>query len=568
MEQKLFYILDYDFNLLPEALRDFPYELWPVLDGLYLLAIAQEDAKNVTAYIDKYPYIPKIYGPSEITDDIKSALGAFSFEPYAVSGILRMQEEPLALTGAGVLLAIIDSGIQYDLPAFRDENGQTRIVSLWDQTLEGDKGTRTEGVPYGRVFPEDEINEALKNNNPYEIIPSNDTSGHGTIVASVAAASRQADGERGAAYGCRFVVVKLRRAPAYLTEYYGIENDIECYAEHDILMALQYVQQFQKSFNTPLVILNTLVSSQGNHTGMSLLPIMLGRIGQLRNQIVVAAAGNEGEAAGHYEGRFGGSNEPGGQIVELLVGEGEESFVMEIWGRPPAVFSVGLVSPAGEQVGSAPYRPGQSYRYAFLYSQTVATIDYVATDQASGQELILIRLEKPLAGIWQIRVIPYVSYQESIFDIWLPIRTFLAGDTRFLRPNPEITITDPACGVGVISVGAYQSDTGSFYQKSGRGYTSDGAIKPDLIAPGVNISTPFGSRSGTSLAAAIVAGACAQYLEWAVIRKNDMFVNTAVVKNALIRGAARSDSPVYPNPLYGYGKLDLEKTFELIAGIV
>lgn len=566
MDTKQYFVLDYDFNLLPPSERNFPYELWEAVSGLFILVIDEKDAASVRGYVAKYPYIPKIYGIADITNDMNEAVDQQYTQVLAESGILQVQEEPLALSGQGVIIAIIDTGIQYEEAAFRYENGDTRILSIWDQTLEGEQYASPEGFAYGSEFDEQKLNQALKSDNPLAEVPTYDTSGHGSALAAIAAAGVQEDGSRGAAYLARFVIVKLRRAPEYLTSYYGVAGDEVCFADFDILMALRYVTQFQKPFEKPLVILLGMQTNQGSHTGDALLPVALGQIGKVRNQVVVVPAGNEGEAAGHYHGVIDETNR-NGEVCELLIGEGEEKIVMELWGKPPALFSVGISSPAGEQIGNMLYRPGQSVRYEFLYSQTIVMIDYVATDQTSGQELIVIGLEKPIPGIWQIHVMPYGTYQEGVFDIWLPIRQFLKGDTRFLRPEPETTITEPAGGSGVISVGAYLSSNGRFYQKSSRGFLSDGEIKPDLVAPGDYVSAQFGLRTGTSYAAALLAGAGALFLEWSVVRGNERFVNTAVFKNILIRGATRNRYPFYPNPLYGYGEMNLEKSFDLLAGI-
>lgn len=562
----LYFVLDYDFNLLPEAMRDFPYQLTSVGNGLYILQISEEYLPGVQEYLLKYPYVPKVYGLCEITGDMNTVNDIYALEPLASSGILRLQDGLLQLTGTGVLVAVIDTGIQYDLPAFRDENGMSRIVAIWDQTVELDSIEPPTGFTYGTEFTRENLNQALTYDDPYEIVPSRDVSGHGSAMAYIAAGSKSENQNRGAAYGSELLVVKLRRAPKYLMDYYGIPDQEECYADQDILMALKYVQTFQRAFNKPLVILLGLASTQGSHNGHSFLPDALSDIGSARNQVVVAAAGNEGEAAGHFHGEVTQQEYENGTMVELLVAQGEKSFVFEVWAKPPALFSIGVASPAGEQIANVPYRPRQSFRYTFLYSMTTITIDYLSSDQTNGRELILVRLDEPLAGIWQIHIYGYGLKQEGTFDIWLPNERFLHGDTRFLRPNPDTTITEPAGGRNVISVGAYQSGNGSFYQKSGRGFLSDGVIKPDLLAPGVSIWTPLGTKSGTSMAAAICAGACAQYMEWGVVRKNDLFVNSQVLRNVLVRGAKREDYDVYPNPLYGYGKLDLSRSFDLLAG--
>ena len=136
--------------------------------------------------------------------------------------------------------------------------------------------------------------------------------------------------------------------------------------------------------------------------------------------------------------------------------------------------------------------------------------------------------------------------------------------------NPNITLTAPSYVSDAITVATYNSFDNSIYQNSGRGYSREGQIKPDLAAPGVNITiagnrlgqTPvISSYTGASLAAAITAGAAAQFMQWAVIDGNAPFIRSQELKNYFIRGARREPSDTYPNRIWGYGRLDLYGTF-------
>ena len=188
-------------------------------------------------------------------------------------------------------------------------------------------------------------------------------------------------------------------------------------------------------------------------------------------------------------------------------------------------------------------------------------------EQGSGEELIFFRFLAPTPGIWTIQVTISESNGESSFHIWLPITQFLQSDTYFLRPSPYITLTEPANIREVISVTTYNDTNGSFWADSGRGFTRLGRIKPDLCSPGVNISTVFGKETGSSLAAALTAGAAALFMEWAVVEGNRPQVESRELKNYLIRGADRSPEIDYPSREWGYGKLDIAGTFDVLAGV-
>ena len=172
-------------------------------------------------------------------------------------------------------------------------------------------------------------------------------------------------------------------------------------------------------------------------------------------------------------------------------------------------------------------------------------------EQSTGEELIVMRFELPTPGIWNIRVIAQGEVYSGIFHIWLPIQQFMTGETYFLEPNPNITLTEPAYAFSVITVSTYNDLNNSFYLESGRGFSRTGEIKPDFAAPGVNISTIYGAMSGSSLAAAITSGAVAQFMQWAVVQGNKILVESVEIKSFFIRGASRDGNLVYPNPEWG-----------------
>ena len=208
---------------------------------------------------------------------------------------------------------------------------------------------------------------------------------------------------------------------------------------------------------------------------------------------------------------------------------------------------------------------GQPVTYGFVYERSRITIQAILVEPASGSQLILIRLETPTPGIWTFRVSGEGEVHNGEFHMWLPITSFLNTEVYFLRPDPYTTLTEPAMAREVISVSTYDAGNSGFYADSGRGFARDGAIRPDIAAPGVDVPTPMGSRTGSSLAAAICAGGVAQLFQWAVVEQNNRFAESREIKSYLIRGAARNADTIYPNREWGYGRLDVEGIFRTIS---
>lgn len=506
-----------------------------------------------------YNYVPKLYG----------LMQAVPYDPISLisSGILQLQRPPLELTGRNVIVGIIDTGIRYENEVFRRSDGSSRILSIWDQTLQ--TGTPPEGFLYGTEYDNDVINEALRADTPRDIVPSYDENGHGTAIASVAAGSRVSDGLQfnGAAPDADIVVVKLKEAKQYLRAYYHIPEGVVCYEDADLMMAVKYVQQLAVPLKRPVVLFLGIGTNMGDHTGDDALSLYLNYVAERRNRAVVVCGGNEGNAAHHYEGAVNNNTLNNRDDVEIRVGPGERGFVLELWGTVPYLFNVSVRSPRGESTPDVVSRIGNSIRHEFVYEKTTVEIGYWLVEQSSGEELITLRFTNPTEGIWTIRVTGLRESGTGTFHMWLPISDFLHSETYFLRPNPYITITSPGMATGVITTSTYNDSNNSFYQNSGRGFARNGLIKPDVSAPGVNIPTALGTRTGSSLAAAIAAGGVAQFMQWAVVEGNEPYVDTEAVKNYLIRGAIREPALSYPNREWGYGRLNIQGIFDVLAGV-
>lgn len=513
-----------------------------------------------------YTFLPKCYGLME-NYDVKSTQAGESDSSLALmaSGILSVQGQPLSLTGKRVTIAFIDTGIQYQNKAFLDAVGRSRIRAIWDQTIQS--GMPPEGFAFGTEYTREMIEEALKNPNPLSIVPTTDTNGHGTACASIAAGSRLYENGRfiGAAPDCDIVVVKLKEAKQYLREYYLIPEGVPCYQENDIMLALQYVERFVQNLYRPMVVCIGVGTSLGDHTGNTMLGRYMGRIMNRKSRVIVVAAGNEGNAGHHFHGEV--SQTQPFRNVELRVASGVKGFVMDFWGGVPFLFTVTVRSPGGESIEWINPRIQRPQEFSFVFDKTILIIEYSLIEQTSGAELIRFRFENPTEGIWTIRVNAVREIVNGNFDIWLPITQFLSADTYFLEPDPTITLTDPSYVRRAVSATTYNDVNNSLYGNAGRGYARDGFRKPDIAAPGVEVSTILGERTGSSIAAAITAGGVAQILQWAVVEQNDIFADSESVRNYLIRGAARESSLSYPNREWGYGRLDVQGVFEFLASV-
>ena len=502
---------------------------------------------------DTYIAIPKLFGLMDT-----SAVEA--------TGALRLQRvRGTSLTGNGVIVGFIDTGIDYTNDIFKNVTGRTRILSIWDQSDQS--GTHPQGIEFGSEYTREDIDRALQSENPYSIVPTKDTQGHGTFMAG--GAWGRGGGEKnffGAANESQIAVVKLKKAKKYLRDFYLIEENVQdVYQENDIMQAVTYLRNLSRRESKPLVLVLGLGTGSGQRSGGSALSQQLNDLGEMIGCCVVTCAGNEGNARLHYKGSVLNKEY---EDVELRVGEGTNGFTMELWGNSPDIISVAFISPSGEMISRIPARVGQSDTVEFLLEKSKIDISYSLVEAGGGVELIFMRFIDPTPGVWIIRVYGN-NILEGDYNIWLPIKQFIDKETYFLKPNPDITLTVPSTTQATITVAAYDNMTNALFTDSSRGFTRTNEIKPDITAPGVNVYGPginnnYVRKSGTSVAAALVAGNCAQLMQWGIVEKNETQMKTNYIKNFLIRGAIRDRNIVYPSKEWGYGKVNVYEAFSIL----
>ena len=543
------FIIDYNQNV--NIFERFPNSTPHIMNDKYAIIYSPAEELN-SGTVNRFGYsvIPSCYGLN-------------SEQSLEASGVSRLRRLPaFNLRGKGVLVGIIDTGIDYTNRIFQNMDGTTRILAIWDQTIESERYPGNSY--YGTQYLTDEINQALQSENPYEIVPSRDEIGHGTMLAGIAAGSEDSENDfSGVAPDSEIVIVKLKQAKQIVRSFYRIPGDIPCYQDNDIMWAFQYIFDIARSVRRPVAICIGLGSSQGSHNGRSALGSQLSIEGNFPGIVACVAAGNEGDARRHFFSVVDPS--VGYSTVELNVGENEDGFTMELWGSAPNSYSIDIMSPTGEYIPRIVESLRINRVISFVFKKTSIIIDYQMVESTTGDQLILIRFSDPTPGIWKFQVYSRGDLQGS-FHIWLPMNGFIKADTYFIQSNPYTTVTSPGNSRVPITVTAYNTATNNLYSRSSRGYNRMGVIKPEIAAPGVNIKAPslnreYTTMTGTSAAAAHTAGIAALILEWGIVRGNYPDIDTVEVKKFMIRGAKRLPGTIYPNRDWGYGILDVYNVF-------
>ncbi|MDR1700728.1 MAG: S8 family peptidase, partial [Lachnoclostridium sp.] len=467
------------------------------------------------------------------------------------SHIIDVKQQPfLNLTGRGVILGFIDTGIDYTKPAFRYEDGTSKIKYIWDQTL---KGTPPDNIRYGAVFTQEMINQALTSQDPLSIVPSVDHNGHGTFLASVAG-SREKGTYIGAAPDAEIIAVKLRPANKFYKNQFKMSEIDDLYESTDFSLGMKFIFDRAGELNRPVVICIGMGSNLGGHNGNTALEVYISMVTRRVGIICVAAAGNESNMKHHTEGVI----EKSGDInqISVSVGENVSTISMYIWYEAYDKISVEVISPLNETTSRIPLRYSASYSDQFTLEKSTVSVSYFT----NSSNVAVVAIDLPTNGIWNIKL-----YGDSIlsgkYHAWMPITGVSNPGVEFLNPSPNSTITVPATAQNVICCGAYNSIEQSLYISSSWGPTTEPKIAPDFVAPGVNVNgiypTGYGTMTGSSAAAAVTSGACALLLQWGLVDGNEPALDLNRMRALLISGCNRDVDMTYPNEQWGYGKLNL-----------
>ncbi|MHB1153725.1 MAG: S8 family peptidase [Eubacteriales bacterium] len=544
-------------DFLTDYIKNNPKVVFTVtLAGRYVFAYAHKNDIN---------QICKAVGSNFITA-APIVLGTLDRAALEAAKITQVQQQPfLDLNGRGVLMGFVDTGIDYTLDVFRYEDGTSRIQYIYDQTISGNP---TEGFLLGSEFTNAQINEALLAENPYDIVPHRDTSGHGTFLASIAAGS-ESEGYIGAAPRSELIVYKLRKAKQFYLDYYAVPEDQEdAFESNAVMVGIEYILLKARRLGRPVVICLGLGSNFGSHDGFSIFEEYLTGVSILNGVCLCTAAGNESQARHHMAGVVPAKGETAN--IDLRVGDDIVDVFLSIWSGAADKLSVSVRSPTGELVGRFSAIPNKRYESGLILERSSVRVEYYFPTEGSGDQCIVVKLINATPGIWTIILYGDIILDGS-FNAWLPITGFVSPQVEFLTATPYNTITIPGTMIGSLCCGAYDSSNNILYSGSSWGPTVLPILAPDLTAPGVNVGGfypgVYGTMTGTSVSTAITAGAGALMMQWGIVDGNDTALSTYQIRAYLIRGCDRKEGVNYPNTQWGYGTLNLLQTFQLMRGI-
>jgi subtilisin family serine protease len=533
-----------------------------ITESIGLVCVKSNDIEKLRRDVTSIVFFD--FRPIQVLQDIS---------PSSVDNINNIKINPyLNLTGKDVLVGIVDTGIDYLNEEFILEDGTSRIVNIWDQTIRR-KDTDKRDLYIGETYSNEQINEAIKasknSRNPYDIVPTKDEIGHGTKVAGVIGARGYNSQFQGVAIDCKFVIVKLMENENFKKQLQvnGVAQ-VPVYNNTEVATAIEYLKKIFKDLKKPMVILIGVGGTEGSHDGLNLLSRYLTSVGNIRGICLIAGVGNEGAAQGHASGNI--EKEGESKIVEINIPKILKYFSMRIWVQMPNRASINVISPTGESSKVINSFLGRKESYHFIFTNTDMEVRYYTPEHFTGHEVIEILFHNIKPGIWRITLIgQYIT--DGRYNIWLQPSTTLPENTVFLEPDPYSTIVIPSTAQNIISV-AYYGNNFNIIATSGKGFSTNGDINPDIATLGVNILTTKAlggvtTISGSSAASAIVAGVSALLLEWGIVKGNDPTMYSNKIRSYLIYGAERNNLYRFPSKEIGFGALDLLGTFDIISRI-
>ena len=525
-----------------EAVRQPARSVTELLNG-YAVIVIEEERIGQLAQLPEVEFIEK---PKKLY--FQTDVGR------QVSCIDIVQDMPLSLRGKGTLIGIVDSGIDYENAEFRNEDGTTRIVSLWDQSV---NGRPPAGYLAGTEYTREQIDAALATEDKEvrrQMVKTSDVSGHGTAVAGIAAGNgRGSEGRRfrGAAPEAELIIVKM-----------GAPREGGFPRTTELMRGVDYIVRKAVELRRPVAINISFGNTYGSHDGTSLVERFLNDIADMWKNVICIGSGNEGASAGHVSGKV---RRQISETVELAVQQREPALSIQIWKSYVDEMGVSVISPSGRQAGPF-YEFLGAQRY--ILGDTELLIYYGEPKPYSVKQEIYLSLlpgkQYIESGVWKIVLTPG-RIVDGEYQMWLPTQSSLNMGTAFLQPNSMSTLTIPSTASLAVTVAAYDARTFSYADFSGRGpagmYEGENVLKPDIAAPGVRVTAPvpgggYQSFSGTSFAAPFVTGSAALLMEWGIVRGNDPYLYGEKVKAYLRKGAKQlAGYERWPNALLGYGAL-------------
>lgn len=494
----------------------------------YAVLIVPETLVDAVSQETVIEYVEK---PKQLYFELQAGKAA-----SCINAVQQGMNNPFGLFGKGTIVAVIDTGIRAESMEFRNADGSTRILNIWDQTT---------GTEYDRS----QIDEALQNETKDTAgIPGADVLGHGTQVAAIAC------GSSGVAAQADILVVKLGLAAKN-----GFPRTTQ------LMEALDYVVRKAIDYGKPLAVNISFGNNYGDHTGSSLLENFINDIADSWKCSICIGSGNEGLGAVHTGGTLTEDME---ETVELAVSSYETGLSIQIWKDYWDDIAVEIIAPSGRNLG----RIQENSRVSRIRYEDMELLTYFGEPSPFRirQEIYIDMIPQTVyiqSGLWKLRLIPR-SIRNGRYDMWLPAQGTLNFGTGFTSPDSASTFTIPSAAAKAVTVGAYDAGTGSAAPFSGQGYIVEigGSlmVKPELAAPGVNVLVPSVSGmarvSGTSYATPFVTGSAALLMEWGIVRGNDAFLYGEKLKAYLIKGAEPLAGAAVPDTQTGWGRLCLKNS--------
>jgi len=553
------YIVEYIGNVIESISKTNYASILSGLSNFGIIAVKKGMVNSLLVDVPEIINIEKNYG---------FALSDMEF-PDSPYGSEVFDKDDVTLEGDGVIVGIIGTGIDYTNERFMTEDKKSRVVAIWDQTL--DKGPEPANLMYGTEFNKEQIAEALKEKllgrDPYAIVPHKDDKGYGTAIAGIIGARNLGNGDimKSLAPKCEFAVVKLKKASERVLEQNYISNrEIDIYEESDIGFGIRYLSELQGKLNKPMVVYLPLGNNCSGHDGSNGLERYIDFFTMKRGFIIVTNTGSQGEGRTHTSGELTKTGDI--KTIDIEVDKAETKMCASIWITKPDKVAIGIIAPNGERVNKISAPRDDEEEVLINFSGIEVLVQFFIQQQTGGEQVIFVLAKGNVGGIWQINIIgEYVA--SGRFDSWMNQWQLLKSGTKFINTDPYITLTIPATSNNIIATTYYNQINNTHEPKAGNGFTRDNRIKPIVTVGAKNVLTvglenKLIVTGGASMAGGILSGVIALLLQWGIVLKNDTNLYTTKVGIYLIRGTIRTEGIVYPNPQWGYGILNIEELFK------
>lgn len=556
------YVVEYIGNIL-ESINNIDYA--SILSGLSnfaIIAVKDGMVRDLLKDVPEIINIEKSY--AFLLSDMESDDSTYSYN--------IINKEGVPFNGEGVIVGIIGTGIDYLNERFMTVDKKSRVVAIWDQTLE--KGIPPETLKFGVEFNKSDIDSAISKKilggNPYEIVPHIDETGEGTAIAGVIGARKLSVGDimEGIAPNCEFAIVKLKEAKNITIEKNCLVNpEVKIYESTDIGLGIRYLSELQDKLKKPMVVYVPLGNNCSGHDGSNALERYMEIFTNKKGFILTTNTGSEGSGESHTSGNLTKTGDM--KTIDLEIAKNEKAFCTSIWITKPSKVSIGVILPNGERIDKISSPTLDEKEEVFKLNNIEVRIQFFIQQQTGGEQVIFILANGDVGGIWQINL--YGDYiVEGRYDAWIQQRRLRKKETKFLNTDSYVTLMIPSTSENIIATTYYNQVNDTLDLNAGNGFTRDGRIKPSITVGAKEILTVGKNNtlivaSGAAMAGGILSGVVALLLQWGIVDGNDINLYSSKVNIYLIRGTKREKEIVYPNPQWGYGVLDIQELFKSLT---